>query len=74
MTIRNVFGDGTKNTITIDNLKPESLNVPSIKSKVMEFNDNKGGTLSEKMKSANGFNWVAIDKVTITTTDRTYIF
>ena len=74
LTVRNVFADDSKETISIDNLKKSNLNLENIKSTVQEFNNQKGGTLSTKMKSKKGFNWIGIDKVTITTTDRVYYF
>lgn len=74
LAVRNVFADETKVTITIDNLKKSNVNIQNIKDKVNAFNANSGGTLSTKMKSKNGFNWIGIDKVTLTTTERTYIF
>lgn len=74
LAIRNVFADDTKATITIDNLLKSNINIANIRQKVMAFNNAQGGELSTKMKSKNGFNWIGIDKVTITTTDREYIF
>lgn len=74
LTVRNVFADDTKISITIDNLKKSNVNLANIRQMVLEFNAEKGGTLSTKMKSKNGFNWVGIDKVTLTTTQRDYIF
>lgn len=74
LAVRNVFADDTKVTITIDNLKKSNVNIDNIKTKVRAFNAAHGGELSTKLKSANGFNWTGIDKVTMTTTERTYIF
>lgn len=74
LTIRCVFADETKATITIDNLIKNNIGIQNIKQKVMAFNDAQGGTLATKMKSKNGFNWIGIDKVTLTTTNRNYIF
>lgn len=74
LAIRNVFADDSKITITIDNLKKANINLANIRAKVKAFNAAQGGELAEKMKSKNGFNWIGIDKVTITTTNRTVIF
>lgn len=74
LAIRNVFADDTKITITIDGILKSNLSIPNIKAKIKAFNEANGGNLTTKMKSANGFNWIGIDKVTITTTNRTYIF
>lgn len=74
LALRVVFADDSKETITINNINPTEGVNPNIKNIVMEFNNNRGGTLSTKMKSKNGFNWVGIDKVTATKTQRTYIF
>lgn len=73
----NVFADDTTAKITIDNIKPENLNqtqIENIRSQVMQFNARQGGELSSKMKSKNGFNWVAIKKVQIVTVDKEVIF
>lgn len=74
LAVRNVFADDTKITITIDNLRKQNVNIENIRTKVKAFNAAQGGTLSNKMVSKNGAAWVMIDKVTLTTTDRTYIF
>lgn len=74
LAVRAVFADETKTTITINNLHRDNLAPAQIRRKVMDFNDAKGGSLTTKLKSKNGYNWIGIDKVTITTTDRTYIF
>lgn len=74
LAVRAVFADETKSTITIDSLRKANVSIANIKSKVQAFNAVQGGTLSSKMKSSNGFNWTGIDKVTLTTTDREYIF
>ena len=74
LAIRWVFADETKQTITIDNINPQNGVNTNIRSIIMNFNDMKGGALTEKMKSKNGFNWVQIDKATYTVTDRQYIF
>lgn len=74
IAFQNVFADDSKNTFTINNIKKSNLNLNDIENKVKAFNAAHGGTLATKMKSKNGFNWVGISKVTVTTTDRTYIF
>lgn len=74
MAIQMVFADDSKGTLTINNLKKSNLNIASISTKVKQFNSEQGGTLSTKMKSKNGFNWIGISKVTVTTTERNYIF
>jgi len=74
LAVRNVFADDTKVTISIDNLRRNNVSITNIKNKVMAFNDSEGGSLATKMKSKNGANWIGIDKVTLTTTERTYIF
>lgn len=74
LAVRNVFTDDTKVTITIDNLRRNNVSITNIKNKVQAFNNAEGGTLATKMKSKNGANWIGIDKVTLTTTERTYIF
>ena len=74
IAFQNVFADDSKSTITINNIKKSNLNLNDIETKVKAFNEAQGGTLATKMKSKNGFNWVGISKVTVTTTDRTYIF
>lgn len=74
LAVRNVFADDTKITITIDNLRRNNVSITNIKNQVASFNNAEGGTLATKMKSKNGANWIGIDKVTLTTTERTYIF
>lgn len=77
LEVTNVFADDSTAKITIDNIKPENMTgtqIEVIRSQVMAFNNNNGGTLSTKMKSKNGFNWVGIKKVQIVTTDKTVIF
>lgn len=73
----NVFADETTAKITIDNVNPSFITptqLESIRSQVMAFNDNQGGTLAPKMKSKNGFDWIGIKSVAYTTTDKTVIF
>lgn len=74
IAFQNVFADDSKNTFTINNIKKTNLNLNDIEMKIKAFNAAKGGTLATKMKSKNGFNWVGISKVSVTTTDRTYVF
>lgn len=74
LTVRNVFADETKMTVTINNINPAIGVSSNLVAVVKNFNANNGGELAEKMKSKNGFNWVGIDRVTYTVTDRTYIF
>lgn len=74
LAIRCVFADETKQTITLNNINPQNGVNTNIRSIIMNFNNNQGGTLAGKMKSKNGFNWIKIDKATYTVTDRTYIF
>lgn len=74
LTIRNVFADETTNTITIDNINPERGVANDIKSKIIAFNQAKGGTLAPKMKSKSGANWIGIDRAVVTTTEREYVF
>lgn len=74
LALRCVFADETKQTITIDNINPTKGVNTNIRSIITNFNNAKGGTLTGKMQSKNGFNWVGIDKATYTVTDRQYIF
>lgn len=74
LAIRAVFADDSKSTITIDNINPQTGVNPQLKSLIMNFNTERGGTLAGKMKSKNGFNWIGIDSATYTVTNRQYIF
>lgn len=74
LTIRNVFADDSTLTVTVNNINPEVGINPRAKFIVQDFNDSKGGSLTTKLKSKTGANWVGIDKMTVTTTDRQYIF
>ncbi len=74
LSVRTVFADNTKTTITIDNINPETGVNPNIKNIIRNFNAQSGGELSTKLKSKSGANWIGIDKATITTTNRVYIF
>ena len=77
LEITNVFADNDTAKITIDNIKPENMNgaqMEIVRARVIAFNNANGGTLSTKMKSKNGFNWIGIKKVQIVTTDKTVLF
>lgn len=74
LTIRCLFADNTTATFTIDGINPEAGVATDIKQQVLDFNAVAGGALATKMKSKNGFNWIAIDRLTLTTTNRQYIF
>lgn len=74
LTIRNVFADSTKQTLTIDNINPSVGVNPNIRAIIMNFNNQSAGTLADKMKSKSGANWIGIDKAVYTETERTYIF
>lgn len=77
LEITNVFADNDTAKITIDNIKPQNMTgsqMENIRSRVIAFNNANGGTLSTKMKSKNGFNWIGIKKVQIVTTDKTVLF
>lgn len=74
LAIRCVFADNTTQTITIDGINPSVGVSTDIRERIKEFNAAKGGTLTSKMKSVNGFNWIGINRAVVTTTDRNYIF
>lgn len=74
LTLRCVFSDDTTATFSIDGINPENGVVADIKQRILDFNAAKGGDLSTKLKSKNGGNWIAIDKMYTTTTNRVYIF
>lgn len=74
LSIRLVYADDTKETVTINNINPQVGINPNMVTLIMNFNANKGGTLSSKMKSKNGANWIGIDKATTVQTRRNYIF
>lgn len=74
LTIRNVFADESKSTITIDNINPAVGVNPNLRAIIMNFNNQKGGALSTKMKSKGGYDWIGIDRAVLTTTEREYIF
>lgn len=74
LAIRCVFADNSKETITINNINPEVGVNQRIKSIIMDFNDQQGGTLANKMVSKLGFNWIGIDQAKYTVTTREYIF
>ena len=72
-----VFEDETSAKITIDNIDPTTLTptaIENVRTTCRNFNNAQGGELSSKMKSKNGFNWIGIKAVMITTTDKTVIF
>lgn len=72
-----LFEDDTTTTLTIDSINPSTVTsqlINSARQTIMNFNAQRGGTLASKMKSKNGFNWIAIKSFTITNTERTYIF
>lgn len=74
LSVRVVFADDTKNTFNIDNINPSVGVNPNLTQIIEEFNANNGGELSSKMKSKNGANWIKIDSVYYTETEREYIF
>jgi len=74
LTLRCVFADDTTATFSIDNIDPTRGVASDIREKIKAFNQAQGGTLSTKLKSKNGMNWIGIDKAYSTVTDRTYIF
>lgn len=74
LSIRVIFADDTKETITINNINPSVGVNPQIANIIKQFNANSGGTLATKMKSKNGANWIGIDKATTVETRRQYIF
>ena len=77
LEVTNVFADDTTVKISVDNIKPSNLGstqIENIRTKVKAFNAASGGSLTSKMKSKNGFNWIGIKKVQITTTDKNVIF
>lgn len=78
LIVQNMFADESTLNITIDGIKPENITsgaqIEEIRRKCKDFNANQGGTLSTKMKSKNGFNWIGIKRVQIVTTDKTVIF
>lgn len=76
LEVTNVFADDSTLKVTVPDIKPENINsrIAAIRSQVVNFNNNRGGTLTTKMKSKNGFNWIGIKRVRIITTDTNYIF
>lgn len=74
LTIRCLFADDTTATFTIDNINPNVGIANDAKEKIIAFNNAQGGTLANKLKSKNGFNWIGINRATVTTTERNYIF
>lgn len=69
-----IFGDNETKKITIDNIRPENINISNIKTTIINFNNNSGGALATKMKSKNGFNWTGIKKAQVVYTDKTVLF
>lgn len=78
LEITNVFADDTTQKVTINDIEPNNINgataINRIRQTVMNFNAQSGGTLTTKMKSKNGFNWIGIKRVRIITKDTNYIF
>lgn len=74
LSIRCKFADDSTTTINVDNINPTVGVNPNLRSLIMQFNNAQGGALATKMKNKNGFNWIGIDRATLTTTDRTYYF
>lgn len=74
LTLRCLFEDETTATFTIDGINPQTGVVADLKAQIIAFNNARGGELSTKMKSKNGFNWIGINRAVLTTTDRQYIF
>lgn len=70
----NVFADDTNLKVNVTDINPDNLNVTNIQTQVKAFNEASGGTLADKMKSKNGFNWIGIKRVRVITTDTEYIF
>lgn len=73
LAIRCVFSDDTTSTITINNINPDNINVPTIKQTIWQFNDDPSG-YRDLMQSKNGGGWIGIDSAKITETDRQYLF
>ena len=78
LVVTNLFADESTLKITVDNIKPENIKsgaqIEAIRQKVKNFNAEAGGSLSTKMKSKNGFNWIGIKAVQIVTSSKTVIF
>ena len=76
-SLKLLFEDDTTTTLTLDSINPATVTsqlINSARQTIMNFNANRGGNLASKLKSKNGFNWIAIKSFTITNTERTYIF
>lgn len=71
-----IFADNTTTKYTVNNVVESTVNqsIENIRQQVINFNNNRGGNLSTKLKSKNGFNWIGIKRVQIITANRTYIF
>lgn len=78
LVVTALFADETTLKIAVDNIKPENITsgaqIEEIRQRCKQFNAAQGGTLSTKMKSKNGFNWIGIKAAQIVTTDKTVIF
>lgn len=77
LEVTNLFADDSTAKVTIDNIRPENMTatqIENIRARCIQFNNQQGGTLSPKMKSKNGFNWIGIKKVQIVITDKTILF
>lgn len=74
LEITNEYADGTSAKVTVNNIKLENLDTSDIKTRVRAFNAARGGNLSTKMKSSNGFDWIGISKVRIKTVNKTVIY
>ena len=78
LVVTNLFADDSTLKITIDNIRPENIKsstqIENIRARVKAFNAASGGSLTTKMKSKNGFNWIGIKAVQIVTTDKVVIF
>lgn len=78
LTTKLLFADESTLNVVVDNIKPENITsgaqIEAIRARCKEFNRVEGGELSTKLKSKNGFNWIGIKAVEITTTDKVVIF
>lgn len=74
LNLKVLFADETSSTITIDNINPSVGVNPNIRAIIRQFNDSEGGTLTSKLKSKNGANWIKITKAESVVTNRDYIF
>lgn len=74
IVLKCVYADDTTDTVNIDGINPEVGTNPQIKTILKNFNAQSGGSLSTKMLSKNGFNWIGVKSADIITTNRVYIF